>query len=202
MAFENLDVDDGTQDEEGAPPEESSNRTFLIAAGILGAVALMALICIAAYTLIWLPKSQDERRMQLETRSAQNTQVAIVIEFTQTAVSLAQAATPTYTATVPPTATATLTVTPSPTAVLAVPTNTEVPGSPVPPDQAQIDPRTATVAALLTQAAVSTQTVVVPPTSTALPKTGFAEDVGLPAMMALALVLLGVIFAARKLRSA
>ena len=39
MSFENLDLTDDLQ-EEPTPPEESGNRTFLIIAGVLGAIAL------------------------------------------------------------------------------------------------------------------------------------------------------------------
>jgi hypothetical protein len=31
------------------PPEESSNRTFLLAAGILGGLVLLALLCLVGY---------------------------------------------------------------------------------------------------------------------------------------------------------
>ncbi len=37
------------------PPEESSNRTFLIAAGILGGIVLLSIACLAGYVLIILP---------------------------------------------------------------------------------------------------------------------------------------------------
>ena len=38
-------------DAEEAPPEESSNRTFLIAAGILGGIVLLSIACLAGYAL-------------------------------------------------------------------------------------------------------------------------------------------------------
>jgi len=184
MAFENLDMDDmDAGGGEPPPPEESSNRAFLIAAGILGAIAVLALLCIAAYALILRPQQIRARDQQAATVNAQNTQVALAI--TQTSAAAAAATfTPTITA-IPNTPTS------SPTAVIAVPTNTLIPTQ---------DPRTATVAALLTQAAVTTQTVV--PTSTELPQTGFADNVGLPTMLGLALLLVVVIFLARRLRSA
>ena len=65
----------------------------------------------------------------------------------------------------------------------------------------QMDPRTATVSALLTQAIVAQQTGTAPPTATALPKTGFAEDVGLPSLLGLTLLLIAVIFIVRRLRA-
>ena len=60
-------------------------------------------------------------------------------------------------------------------------------------------PRTATVAALLTQAAQQTQTVE--PTLTELPDTGFADDVGVPTLLAMAAVFIAVIFLVRRMRA-
>jgi len=183
MAFENLDLDDmDSGGGESPPPEESSNRAFLIAAGVLGAIAVLALLCIAAYALILRPRQIAARDEQLAMVNAQNTQVALAI--TQTSAAAAAA---TFTPTVTPVPN---TPTPSPTAVIAVPTNTLIPTQ---------DPRTATVAALLTQAAVTTQTPDL--NATELPTTGFADDVGLPAMLGLSLLLVVVIFLARRLRS-
>jgi LPXTG-motif cell wall-anchored protein len=56
------------------------------------------------------------------------------------------------------------------------------------------------VAALITQGAAAAKTPVV--TSTALPQTGFAEDVGLPGLLGVAVVLVVVIFLTRRLRTA
>jgi LPXTG-motif cell wall-anchored protein len=92
-----------------------------------------------------------------------------------------------------------------------------------------IDARTATVAALLTQAATNappgtsqpkatntqvfaqgtpdtsilagTATPSPLPTATALPKTGFAEEAGIPGLMGVAVALLIVIVVARGLRA-
>jgi LPXTG-motif cell wall-anchored protein len=183
MAFENLDLDDmDTGGEDGPPPEEASNRAFLIAAGVLGAVAVLALLCIAAYALILRPQQIRAREEQAAMVNAQNTQVALAI--TQTSAAIAAV---TFTPTVTPIPN---TPTPSPTAVIAVPTNTLVPTQ---------DPRTATVAALLTQAAMPTNTP--DPSTSELPTTGFADEVGLPALLGLSLLLVVVIFLARRLRS-
>ena len=61
------------------------------------------------------------------------------------------------------------------------------------------NPATATIAAGFTQLAVSTQTVIA--TSTALPNTGFADDIGAPGLLLMALALVVVIFLVRRLRS-
>lgn len=169
--------------EETPPPEESGNRTFIIVAGILGGLTLLALVCIALYAFIFLPRQRDQRAQEINAVNAQNTQVAMAL--TQTSAVLAF--TPTFTPTEIPANTPTRTSTP----VVVVPTNT-VATTP--------DPRTATVAALLTQAASITQTVL--PTTTALPSTGFAENLGLTGLLGLAVVLVAVIFLARRLRAA
>lgn len=181
-----MDADTGGLDfdlEETPPPEESSNRTFIIVAGILGAITVLALVCIAAYAFVVLPRQRLQDEYANATTIAQYTQVALAI--TQT--SAAAAIEPTSTKTPLPTSTPTRT----PTSVVAFPTNTSV---------VLADPRTATVAALLTQAAITTRTVV--PTSTALPSTGFVEDVGVPGLLGMAALLIAVIFLARRLRTA
>jgi hypothetical protein len=61
------------------------------------------------------------------------------------------------------------------------------------------NPATATVGAAFTQIAVSTQTIIA--TSTALPNTGFADEVGIPGMFLAALSLVVVIFLVRRLRA-
>lgn len=167
--------------EETPPPEESSNRTFLIVAGILGGITVLALAFIALYAFFVLPNQRRDREAQITTLTAQANDMATALART----AIAAAATPTFTQTTAPTATTVRTATP----VLAVATDTPVPSA---------DPRTATVAALLTQAAL-TQNVA---TATALPTTGFAQDMGIPGLLGMALLLVAVIFLARRLRSA
>ncbi len=208
MAFEDLEYEDSYEDTliegeeggEGAPPEESSNRTFLIIAGILGAVALLTLICIIGYIFLGpLAANNEQAQTQAAIVYAQQTEVAQVIARTATAAAISAAAT--QTASVPPTPTNT----PIPPTKTATPTNTPVLAVSDTP-AATLEPLTATVAALLTEAA-STQTALpanttLTPTPTGLPDTGFAEDVGLPTMLGAAALLLVVIFLARRLRTA
>ena len=187
MAFENLGFDDS--ESEALPAEagggaSAGNRTFLVIAGILGAVTLLALLCIAVYAFVFVPKGRAQQAQQLAQLNAQNTQVAQAI--TSTAAAAAFTYTPTATR-IPPTATRT------PTPVIAVPTKTQV---------LVVDARTATVSALLTQAAGIQKTPLAKATSTTLPKTGFAEDVGVPGMIGLAVLLSAVIFLSRRLRLA
>jgi hypothetical protein len=150
------------------------------------AITLLALACIAAYALVLLPRQRAVRAANIADVNAQNTEVAQAI--TRTAAAGLFTATPTRTR-VPNTPTRTA------TPVVAA-TNTPV--------AAIADPRTATIAALLTQAAgvqQRTPTATGRATSTALPTTGFADDVGVPAMLGMAVMLIAVIFLARRLRT-
>ncbi len=180
---------DSNLDNDALPPlkEESNNRTFLIAAGILAGVVFLSIACMAAYALIILPRQKVATAAQQATIQAQNVQVAQAM--TQTAD--ASAWTPT--ALPSPLATATNTPSPtrSPTPVLAVL------NSPT----AVIDPLIATNAALQTQTALALITPTVTATA-AMPQTGFADEVGLPGLVIMAVALFVVILLARRLRAA
>ncbi len=175
--MDDFDFDD-IEMEEGPPPEEASNRTFLLVAGILGAILILSLILMAVYAMVVVP----------QRRAAQNTQVALASGLTAEAQSWT--ATPTITRTPLP-----MTATPSPTLVLA-PTDTPAAGL----AQDRNDQLTATMAALFTQQAANLLTVT--PLATELPSTGFADDIGLPGMLSLAGALILIIFFARRLRTA
>jgi cytoskeletal protein RodZ len=201
MTFENMDLGDDLGDEGGTPPEESSNRMFLIVAGVLGAIALLALICIAVYAFVLLPRNRDAQHVAETAAATQKTAVADIIQRTSTAAALAEiraaySATPTATS-VPDTATPTL----PPTSVVAVV------GSAT-PATATLQPDMLTATALyptLTYNAVlfaGTQTAQAKLGTQAVPTTGFADEVGLPLMLGIAVLLLVVIFLARRLRTA
>jgi len=176
------------------PPEEASNRTFLIVAGVLAALIVVSIICMALYALVFVPQRSNQQATEVAMITAQNTQVAL--SAAQTEAASRSTSTPTITP-FPPTATTT------PTSVVAVPT--EVAVSPTP------NSRTATVAALLTQAAEAQLTTT--PAPSALPDTGFMDEVvvpgvgnlalviGVPGLIIISLVLVGVIILARRLRS-
>ena len=67
-------------------------------------------------------------------------------------------------------------------------------------DTSTLEPAiTSTVAAALTQAALAQLTSV--PTSTALPKTGIGDEFGAPGLVIMGMVLVAVIFLARRLRA-
>lgn len=158
------------------PPEESSNRTFLVAAGILGGIVLLSIACLAGYALLILPSQRAGQEQAATAQAVQNQQVAQALTATAAAMTF-------------PTATAT--PLPTQTPVIAQPTvaNTSTP-----------DPATATVAAALTQAAQAQLTHL--PTSTALPATGIADEYGAPGLVIAGMALIAVIFLARRLRAA
>ena len=161
------------------PPEETSNRTFLIVAGILGGIVLLSLACVAAYVLFVYPSTQKQQQVAIATQNAQNAQVALALTSTAQAASF-----PTETITPPPTQ----------TPVIAQATITSTPSTVTP------DPATATVGAALTQAAQAQLTIV--PTTTALPGTGIADQYGAPGLVLAGMVLVAVIYLARRLRVA
>ena len=161
---------------EAAPPEENSNRTFLLAAGILGGIVLLSLACIAGYVLLVRPQQVASQQQAFSAQATQNAQIG-------------QALTATFQAQIVPTAT----LPPTQTPVVAQASATPVPATPT------TDPATATVAAALTQAAVAQLTVV--PTSSALPGTGIADEYGFPGLILMAIALVGVILLTRNLRA-
>jgi hypothetical protein len=171
--------DDNTSFDEETPPEESSNRTFLLIAGILGGLVLLGLCAVAGYLIFSRATSQQAEAVQLQAATDQA--ATIQVGLTSTAVAQALTQTAAVTNTVPPTN----------TPVIAQPTITPSPTQ---------NPATATVGAAFTQIAVSTQTIIA--TSTALPKTGIAEDLGAPGLLMMAIALVVVIFLVRRLRAA
>ena len=192
--FEDLDFEDVSSGDTIAT-SRGSNRTFLIVAGVLGGILLIALLAIAAYAILILPGRGTGQQTQAAEINATNT--AIAQEAQLTAVARQTTVTPTFTATLPPTATSTPEPSATSTPILA-PTNTDEPveGTPPTPDTAA----TATVAALLTQQAAADEPTPIP-TSTALPDTGFADDFGVPGLALIAGVLLVIIILSRRLRS-
>ena len=171
-------MNDGDQTNfDAPPPEESSNRTFLIAAGILGGIVLLSIACLAGYALLILPSQKATQQQAATAQAVQNLQVAQALTATSQALTF-----PTDTLTPPPTQTP---VVAQATATTVAVTNTA-------------DPATATVAAALTQAAQAQLTHV--PTSTALPGPGIADQYGAPGLVIIGMALVGVIFLARRLR--
>ena len=175
---------------DSTPPlkEESNNRTFIIAAGILAGVVFMSIACMAAYALVILPRQKAANTAQEATIQAQNAQVAQAM--TQTAE--AAVWTPTALPSPLPTTTNTFTSTRSPTPVVALATAASTTTSTLNP--------TAILDLLETQTAIANQTATAMVTATALAKTGFADEFGLPGLIVLAVVLVVVILLSRRLR--
>lgn len=181
--------------EVGAPlPEESSNRTFILVAGVLGGLLVLSMICLGLYALVIAPRQQEARIAEATEITLQNTEVAR--NLTQTA--LAEEASPTTVPTEAPTATPTEepTDTPTPTEVVVEPTDTPE------PSQLTLEAQTATAQAQATLDAQQQATNTPTPTPTALPETGFADEAGLPGLLALGAVLVIVVFVARRMRGA
>jgi len=172
----------------GPLPEESSNRTFVIAAVSLGGLLVLSMICLFVYALVLAPQQQEARATDVVLVNQQNTEEAL----TQTAVVLEKTPTRTPTGTELPDTTATVT----PTLVVVLPTETPTPFLTLP----TLAPETATAAAQLTLAAAQGGGGGTP-TATALPATGFADEIGIPALALAGGLLLAVIFIARSLRT-
>ncbi|MGZ9235563.1 MAG: hypothetical protein ACXW4E_08565 [Anaerolineales bacterium] len=170
--------DDDANFDDANPPEESNNRTFLLVAGILGGLVLLGFLCIIGYFFF----ARNANQQNAATAQVQATQQAATIQVGLTQTMHAQA--------LQQTAAVTNTVPPTNTPVIAEATATS---SPTPA------PATVTVAAAFTQLAVSTQTIIA--TSTALPNTGFVDDIGASGLMLIAIALVAVIFLVRRLRS-
>ena len=184
LEFEDLDSDETVTTSRG------SSRTFLVVAGILGGILLLALLAIAAYAVVILPGRDTGQQTQVAAINATNT--AVAEESQLTAVARQITLTPAFTATFTPTKTSTPTPTNTSTPVLA-PTNT--------PEPVDDEAATATVSALLTQQAAGGGADGTPiPTATALPETGFADEFGVPGLLLIAGVLAVVIILSRRLR--
>jgi len=187
--FEDMDFEE-IGSEETISTSRGSNRTFLIVAGILGGILLIALLAIAAYAVLYLPSRDTGQQTQVAEINATNT--AVAEEAQLTAIAKQVTMTPTFTATSPPTNTPTLIPSSTATPVLA-PTNT--------PDGTEDPAATETVAALLTQQAGGGDGATPIPTATALPDTGFADDFGVPGLVLVAGILMVIIILSRRLRT-
>jgi len=189
--FDDLEFED-IDSEETIATSRGSNRTFLVVAGILGGILLIALLAIAGYAVVILPGRDTGQQTQVAAINATNT--AVAEEARLTAIVMRGSLTPIFTATLPP-ATETLTPVPTNTATpVLAPTNT-----PEPTSEETVDPATETVTALLTQQAGEGEETPIP-TATALPDTGFADDFGVPGLLLVAGVLMVVIILSRRLR--
>ncbi len=190
------------EEEQEAAAAAGSNRNFLTALGVLRGIILLLIIGLLVLFMLNRPD-------RVEAANIQQTNEAIFIANTQTAGAATQIAIEMLTPTITPIPTNTpVPPTPTRTQVVALATATEA----LPAGAAQLftatatgDPvavGTGTVPAALTLAAGQTSTMALnlTATSTALPQSGFAEDVGLPGLFGMAIGLVLVIILVRRLR--
>jgi len=79
--FEDMDFEE-IGSEETISTSRGSNRTFLIVAGILGGILLIALLAIAAYAVLYLPSRDTGQQTQVAEINATNTAVAEEAQLT------------------------------------------------------------------------------------------------------------------------
>jgi hypothetical protein len=197
MALTNFEEDQFDQDDLGGevPPEperKPSNRNFIIAIAIVGVIFILSLILLLLLGPGLLANQQAAQQEQAAQINAANTATALaataLVQAQQEQATLLAKTTVAPTATLAP---------PTKTPVVVVQTNT--PGATA--GTAGLSAaELATVSALQTQMAGTGGGATPAPTSTALPSSGFADEVGLPLMAGLAIVLVVVILLSRKLR--
>lgn len=172
--------------EEKEQQPKSSNRGFALAIGIIGGLGLLFLIGVALYLIFGrnLLASNTQKAAEI---NAQNTAIAMygtATEIVNQQIQTLQAL---------PTNTKVPTQTP-----VVAPTNTPVV---LPTTNTGLLTQTAAAALTLQPSAQATAGAGTPqPTATGIPDTGIMDDLGLPALMGGALVLIAIIIVARRLR--
>jgi len=191
MALNNYDDDQFDQESFGGgyepePEKPRKNRTFLIAIAIVGIVFVIALILL----LLVAPKLlADQRAAQQEQAARINAaNTATAMAATSMAQQLATMAAVTE---APPAAAAAPTKTP----VVVILENTPVASGGSGLSASEL----ATVSALQTEMAARGAGTPAPG-ATELPNAGWADEVGLPMMAGLAIILVAVIILSRRLR--
>ena len=184
MAFTETEDLEEEQEEQTTPG--SSNRNFWIIFGVLGGILLLALICMAVYAVFILPQRHEDARNTNATAIAQST--ANALSYTQTEVA----------SRFTPTSRPTITPLPSPTITPLMSV-----GEAAAPTATSVDEVMETRVAMVTEAAMTAEAVaaLTQAAPTALPTTGFADEVGMPGLLALAVVFVVVIFLVRRLRA-
>jgi len=177
------------------PPEEKSNRTFLIVGGVMAGLVFLTLVCMAIYFLVIAPRLTAQKNAAQATIEAGNAQAVQQLTLT------AQAAlwTPTLPSTPIPLQTG--------TTVPKTPTVSSTPViAPLNSPAATATTHPATLAAMQTQLAAQMTSTAAAAQGTrgvggqGMPTTGFFDEVGIPTMIILALALVAVIFLARRMR--
>jgi len=179
----------GSENYSQPPKKKNSNRAFLLALGIIGVIVILALVLL----MMVLPGIMAQQRADQLEQSAQINAANTATSMAATALVLQNQATATPNPAL---------FTPTKTPVVVLQTST--PAAVVSSGLSQSDQ--ATVQALQTQMAAAqggangTATAIALQ-ATALPESGFADEVGLPGMIGLAAVLIAVVFLSRKIRT-
>jgi LysM repeat protein len=82
MSKDEINFDEIEENEGASPPKEESDRTFLLVAGMLGAIMIGALIFLAVYAMIIVPRRKAAESTQLAEIYLQNTQVVLAGQLT------------------------------------------------------------------------------------------------------------------------
>ena len=183
--------DDDQTPEEG----EGNNRIFIMLLIGIGGFALVAILCIIGYFALSRPGGLLARVDSGATNVAITAEA--IVQQTQAAAALASPTLPPSLATVTPTTTPVVLIFASETPLADTPT---------------IDPELATLQVQQTELAkVQAQTTATFVAKTTpnkrgtatphIPNTGFADEVGLPGLVIVTLILLGIILLARRLRA-
>lgn len=199
-----LDNNEQAQTDEAGEARPSGSRNFLIALGILGGLFILVTV-----VLLLLYFNRPQGGSETANINATNAAIQTANAKTVAAATLAAEARAQQLPTSTPVPTNTpVPAKPSPTSVLAQPTATTAGETPAagglasPTANAQTQTRSAPAA--LTQSVQQTQTsqaaINLTATATALPKTGFADEVGLPGLFGMALGLILVIILVRRMR--
>lgn len=170
--------------EVGAPPEESSNRTFLIAAAAIGGLLILSMICLAVYALVLAPRAREARQQEATQIVLENTRVA------QALTEEAQGTRVTPTASATRTALATATSTPTQAVILATATPIAAGGG---PQTATASARRTATARALAQARTATPR--------ALPSTGLGDEAGVLGLLLAGALLVAIVIVARSIRT-
>lgn len=170
-------------------PRRSSNRNFYVAVGILGFLTIASLVVMVIVATTIVPAQNAQRAQQAAQIYAANTATSIA--------ATERAATEQFLLT--PSATPIPTNTPVPTSTPVVAMGSPTPEQSLSPEDAA---HTATIAAMLTQGAISgSGTPAVTVTPGGLPSTGIGDgDISIPMLVGLAVLFVAIIFFVRKLR--
>jgi hypothetical protein len=197
--YEEFDEYEG-DDLSGGQAPKPSNRTFFVSFGLIAIIFALTLAALAFVVFYVLPQSREKREQQNIQIYAANTATALAATEISNRIAMAQtieAIQPTATIAPSFTPLPEATATPEPTQEIVI--ESAVEGAAL---GGGIDGRTATLAALQTQAVSARLTAAANgTTTTALPQSGMFDGMGIPGLAGLTAVLGMVIFAARKLRS-